>query len=267
MSVSPEIVYLSFRVIGFICLLALLPRKLVPFSVFLVIGLVLFVFWLPLAAAGSALPEHALFRIALAPDSNLLPVLSSSLLINNFLVGVLFGTAAGFGGYLAQVVASWLSSLVFPERVENENDHLLTQSLASLEFLIALLLLLSVFEVVGFDRVFALLGKSFLLFPVAKLASLSSPSLMNLIAELGKVAFLTGFLVCLPLFLFSLMTDLVYLVANRFFSKGPALSTIASTRMLVVMFVFSLGMYASVDYISEGIELGVSGVFVREVLK
>jgi len=142
-------------------------------------------------------------------------------------LGVGFGSAIIFSlsAYLALILASWVSSIVFSRDAYNLNST----SRDSLFNLVILLCLVVFFSTDLPVRYFLHLGS------YSPSESLSSATFVRKIISLGNDSLLYSLVLVLPLFLASLAVDLFSLVFNRYFSRAISDSSIHSIKLPILI--------------------------------
>lgn len=268
----------AIRIAVFIAVLGLLPRRLVPFSVRVSLGVAFIIFFAALVPGAvlisdSGSPDLGYYLDELLREAeNAVKFNGSSQESASFPgyrvaileagIGMSLALGASIGAYAAKLISSWLSVMVFGPFVDisRENSVILRPSVArSISTIFLLVFVYTLFSLPGFSAVWPFLAQSLVVFPYygifsgqISLASVTESS--RIVAETGSVALLVAVTIALPLFTASLLVDFLYLLYKRYFPQAFSLYLADATRAPAVILVLALGLYAFSGDLAELLE-------------
>lgn len=250
----------------FLGALALLPRRIVPFSAHAAIGMSLILFAVPalnLESAEGAAALAGLHRMSFSFDLRIVLLEAT--------VGLVLALAASTAAYGARIGARWVSVSACAAHFDAENtgaEPSLEPQLQRLEYLFVLVFVTAVFSSPKLAAgVVGLCAESLAPSTVRGIFSGEGEVLRGVVSYVGSSALTLALLFALPAFVITTSVSFSAVLLGRLVPKAASTSTIASIILPLILLVFSLCIYPFAASVEPNVKRTASPEYVDGVLK
>lgn len=246
----PEVLAIGFlalciRTIVFVLTIGFFPYFITPVAIRIALSVVIIVSCLPVFLGTSYSFGDLLISL-----SQSVSLMSYPVLLSEVAIGLLLGVSISVAAYVAEIIAAWISSLMFEASAETDYAELSLSSFRnyrayhSVRALLVLMLWYILFHTSSVFVIWRVFADNVFLFPInAPLAIIENFEFSRII-ELGSLSLKIALLFLVPLIAVSLFVDCLWLLYVRWCQKTRDLGgLVQASKMSVLVLTVALSVY------------------------